>query len=123
MDQTLSFIVIFALGLCLGSFASLIAYRWPRKMAWVKARSECPSCGHVLGARDLVPVVSWVLAKGRCRYCQSKISARYPALEIIAAVISAGLYALIGWQWFLAPALIAVPVAMALALISFQRNS
>lgn len=123
MDQTLSFIVIFLLGLCLGSFASLIAYRWPRGMAWVSVRSQCPSCGHVLGARDLVPVLSWVLAKGQCHYCQADVSARYPALEIIAAVLCVGLYALIGWQWLLVPALINVPVAMALILISFPRNS
>ncbi len=122
MIETAHFIFILVTGLCLGSFASLLAYRWPRRLPWAATRSQCPACGHVLGARDLVPLLSWLSTLGKCRYCGTSVSVRYPILEMVSACFCIGLYALIGWHWLLIPALVAVPVGMALALISFQKD-
>jgi prepilin signal peptidase PulO-like enzyme (type II secretory pathway) len=75
--------VVFAifLGLIFGSFASALAYRIPRDIGWGRTRSSCPSCGHALGVRDLVPLFSWVFLRGRCRYCKAPIGLRYPLIE------------------------------------------
>jgi leader peptidase (prepilin peptidase)/N-methyltransferase len=123
MSVIAGFMIIFGLGLCLGSFASLLAWRWPRDLPWVKTRSQCPVCGHVLGARDLIPVVSWLMARGMCRHCATPVSPIYPALEIISALICVALFSLIGWHWELAPALMVVPIIVAGVLIFLRRNS
>lgn len=74
-------------GLLLGSFANLIAYRLPRGESIVMGRSHCPHCGHNLGVADLVPVFSYLWSRGKCRYCKTAISARYPIIEIITAIL------------------------------------
>lgn len=74
-------------GLICGSFVTALSYRLPRGENFVNGRSKCPSCGVVLGAFDLVPVFSWVASKGRCRRCSARVSARYPATELICAVL------------------------------------
>lgn len=90
------FFLFFAMGAVLGSFASAVAYRTARGISWIRdteknaARSACPSCHHQLVARDLIPMVSWVLSKGVCRYCAVKIPLRYPLLEMVAGSLMAG---------------------------------
>lgn len=80
-------IPIFILGSCIFSFLNVVIYRLPRKMDFVTGRSMCPSCGHVLGAVDMIPVFGWVLVRGRCRYCREKVSIRYPAVELLGGVL------------------------------------
>ncbi len=75
-------------GLLFGSFLNCVAFRIVRDEDWVRERSRCPKCGHVLGPRDLVPVVSFLLSSGRCRYCGEKISLRYPVTELVFACIT-----------------------------------
>lgn len=80
---------------CFGSFITLIVHRMPRNEAIVATRSRCPSCHTFLSARDLVPIASYVLARGTCRYCKVKILPRYPLIELgIVAVTLVLLYAL-----------------------------
>lgn len=86
--------VFFFIGACVGSFANVLFYRIPRGLEWARTRSSCPSCGHVLGLLDLIPIASWLALRGRCRYCHTAISPRYALVELafgIAAAI-AGLY-------------------------------
>lgn len=109
-------------GLCLGSFASLLAYRLPRGLPWAATRSKCPACGHALGVRDLVPLLSWMSARGKCRYCKARVPARYPLLEIAGAVIGGALYMMIGWHWALVPALAAVPFGMAFVIMRLSPD-
>ncbi len=90
------------IGACEGSFASAVSYRVARGQSWIladkkksrqksgAARSACPVCGHQLAWFDLIPVVSWCASIGRCRYCRSPISARYPVIELIGAFVLAG---------------------------------
>lgn len=72
------------LGLALGSFCNNWAFRLCRGESVAKGRSRCPQCGHTLAARDLVPLLSFLLLRGRCRYCGGRISRRYPAAELVS---------------------------------------
>ena len=75
------------LGLVLGSALNCLSYRIAHGQKWSgKSRSVCPVCGHVLGAKDLVPLFSYLFLKGKCRYCGTKISPRYPLTEAMLAV-------------------------------------
>lgn len=71
------------LGLVIGSFLNVVAYRLPRGESLVRPRSRCTSCGSEVRPYDNVPVVSWLLLRGRCRHCGERISARYPLIEAL----------------------------------------
>lgn len=71
-----------------GSFVGLVAHRLPRDEPILFGRSACPSCHSQLSARDLVPLLSWLAARGRCRHCDAPLSARYPLTELAALVIA-----------------------------------
>ncbi len=71
----------FALGAVVGSFANVCIHRLPRRESVVRPRSRCPACGAPIAAWDNVPVVSWLLLRGRCRRCRAPISIRYPLIE------------------------------------------
>ena len=77
------------LGLAVGSFLNVVIHRVPRKESVVAPRSRCPQCGTPLASRDNIPVVSWLLLRGRCRTCQAPIAARYPLVEAATAVLFA----------------------------------
>lgn len=76
------------IGAVLGSFLNCTAWRIAHGESFVKGRSRCPACGHPLGALDLVPVFSWLFLRGKCRYCGTKISARYPLSELAFAAVT-----------------------------------
>lgn len=75
------------LGLAMGSFLGRVAWRLMRNEPVLAGRSHCDTCGHVLFANDLVPIVSWTALRGRCRYCHARLSARYPASEFACAAL------------------------------------
>jgi leader peptidase (prepilin peptidase)/N-methyltransferase len=84
------------LGLLFGSFANVPIHRWPRQQGVTQpTRSACPSCGTTIAARDNVPVVSWLLLRGRCRNCGAEISPRYLVVE----VVTGGLFGVLGWVY------------------------
>ncbi|HEX5923921.1 MAG TPA: prepilin peptidase [Baekduia sp.] len=74
-------------GLLIGSFLNVVAWRLPRGESLVKPRSKCPGCATQLKAYDNIPVVSWLVLRGRCRGCGEKISARYPVVEAVTAAL------------------------------------
>lgn len=76
------------LGLIIGSFLNVVAWRVPRRESLVKPRSKCPGCGTPVKPYDNIPVLSWLVLRGRCRGCGERISARYPVVE----ALTAGLY-------------------------------
>jgi len=76
-------------GLILGSFANVLVHRVPKKESIVRPGSRCPSCGTPLAARDNIPVLSWVLLRGRCRHCRAPISVRYPLVELLTGLLFA----------------------------------
>ena len=76
------------LGAAAGSFLNCAAWRIVRGESFTRGRSRCPACGHALGAAELVPVVSWLVQKGRCKWCGQKISIRYPLTELGFALVT-----------------------------------
>lgn len=90
---------LFVFGTAVGSFINAFEYRLKRGIDFVKKRSMCPSCEHELGALDLIPILSFMAIKGRCRYCETKVSWQYPIVEFLAGM----LFLLSGW--YVSPAL------------------
>lgn len=92
-------IVIFALiiGLCIGSFLNVCIYRIPKEESISFPPSHCTSCGYKLKFFDLVPVLSFILLKGKCRKCKEKISIKYPLVELVNGIIYLGLYFRFGY--------------------------
>ena len=80
-------VLAFVGGLIFGSFLTVVAYRVPRGESVVGGRSHCPSCGAQIHARDNVPVISWLLLRGRSRCCGARISPRYPLTELTLAIL------------------------------------
>jgi leader peptidase (prepilin peptidase) / N-methyltransferase len=74
------------LGLCLGSFLNVVIYRLPRDLSLWRPGSRCPGCGKPIAPYDNIPVLSFLLLRGRCRKCGIAISPRYPAVELLGAV-------------------------------------
>lgn len=92
------YIAIFVFGLCIGSFLNCLTYRlekaeglgkgrFQKKSGFFWGRSFCPKCEHKLGVWDLIPVVSFLMLKGKCRYCKKKISFQYPLVEIVTGLL------------------------------------
>jgi leader peptidase (prepilin peptidase)/N-methyltransferase len=86
------------LGLIFGSFLNVVAHRLPRGESLSKPRSRCPECGTQIRARDNVPVLSWLLLRGRCRDCGARISGRYPLVEAGTALLCALVVLVKGWE-------------------------
>jgi leader peptidase (prepilin peptidase) / N-methyltransferase len=113
---------IAAFGLIFGSFVTALSYRLPRGESIAHGRSRCPVCGHTLTAPDLVPVLSWAVRRGACRYCGAKISARYPAIELLTAILftAAGTLAADFTHLILLVAM--TPVMVGLAVIDLEHR-
>ncbi len=82
MQHTIVLIWVSVIGACFGSFALAVAWRIHKGKDFVHERSECEHCHHALGATDLVPLVSWLVSGGRCRYCRTKLSSLFPLAEL-----------------------------------------
>jgi leader peptidase (prepilin peptidase) / N-methyltransferase len=82
--------VIGVLGLLVGSFLNVVIYRLPRGESLVRPASRCPSCGTPIKPYDNVPVLSWLLLRGRCRHCGAAISPRYPLVEALTGAVFVG---------------------------------
>ena len=85
-------IATFLFGLVFGSFLNVVIYRVPRGQSVVKPRSACPNCGTQIRAYDNIPVLSWVLLRGRCRDCGHAISARYALVELLCGFLFVSAY-------------------------------
>ena len=90
------YIFIFIFGLILGSFVNVLIYRVPEGKSIITPPSTCPACGTGLKPLDLIPVISWLFLKGKCRYCKISISPRYLLAELLTAAVVTGLFARFG---------------------------
>lgn len=113
-------LLVTLLGLAVGSFLNVVVWRVPRGQSVVSPPSGCPRCGHRIRARNNVPVVSWLALRGRCRDCSTRISARYPLVELSTSALFAAAALLTGWSWLLPAVLYLVAVGVALALIDLD---
>ena len=119
-------IIIFS-GLIFGSFAGALVYRVPRNEPWAFkgtndrcVRSTCPACGTTLKPIDLMPIVSWIIQKGRCRHCKAAISKIYPICEALTLAGFIGVYTIYGFTYFSLIIFLAVPFLVALFMIDFK---
>lgn len=80
-------IILLIFGSIIGSFLNVVIYRLKHNQSFLKGRSYCPHCRHVLGFWDLIPVFSFIFLRARCRYCSQKISWQYPLVELVTALI------------------------------------
>lgn len=81
------YVIIFIIGCFFGSFFTLAVYRIPRKEDILIKHSYCPNCNHKLGFLDLFPILSYILLKGKCRYCKQPIRIRYLLLEVFSGIV------------------------------------
>jgi leader peptidase (prepilin peptidase)/N-methyltransferase len=86
----------FLVGACVGSFLNVVIYRIPRDKSLVKPPSSCPSCGKHIHFYDNIPLVSWLLLLGKCRYCRARISPRYFVIELLTGLVFLGVF----WLYF-----------------------
>ena len=89
MSVGLAAVIAFVFGAVLGSFLNVVIWRLPRGESLVSPPSRCPSCGAPVKPYDNIPILSWLLLRGRCRNCGARISARYPLVELLTAVLMA----------------------------------
>ncbi len=75
------------MGLCIGSFLNVVIFRLPRERSIIAPRSFCPKCGHTLSVRDNIPLISYLINLGKCRFCDGSISVRYPLVELVTTLI------------------------------------
>ena len=125
-DGLAGLLLIIPLGLCLGSFATAMIARIPEGRSWIASRakaerSACPHCGHQLSALDLVPLLSWLFLRGRCRYCRKAIGGRYPATECLALLMCVAVYGAWGWTAPGIVLLIAVPFLVSMLVIDLDH--
>ncbi|MCL4220720.1 MAG: A24 family peptidase [Phycisphaerales bacterium] len=85
---------MFAYGACVGSLVNVLVYRLPRGMGVVRPASKCPNCGTKLTFRENIPILGWLLLRGKCRFCKQPISVEYPLVETAVALLFATLYLL-----------------------------
>jgi len=108
-------------GLAIGSFLNVVIYRVPLGKSIVTPASACPGCGTPVAPRDNLPVVSWILLRGRCRNCRAPISIRYPLVEALTAALFVLTAVRLGASWSLPAELAFVGGAVALAAVDLER--
>jgi leader peptidase (prepilin peptidase)/N-methyltransferase len=108
-------------GLAVGSFLNVVIYRVPRKESVVRPRSRCPGCGTQLAERDNIPVVSWMLLRGRCRTCGEAISGRYPLVELTTAALFVAAALRFGLDWVLPAYLVFFASLVAITFIDLEH--
>jgi leader peptidase (prepilin peptidase)/N-methyltransferase len=107
-------------GLAVGSFLNVVIYRVPRNESIISPRSRCPSCSAQIKEYDNIPVISWLVLRGRCRNCHARITPRYLVVELIGGVLFAGLAARLGFAWDLPAFLIFLSSLLALSCVDLE---
>lgn len=110
-----------AFGAVIGSFLNVVIHRLPREESIVFPNSRCPACGGAIGPFDNIPIVSYAILRGRCRHCQAPISARYPAVELLTAILFACVTWHDGLTWALPFDLVFVSALLALVFIDAEH--
>src|SRR5207249_7564151 len=109
------------LGLAIGSFLNVVIWRVPRKESVVRPASHCPNCETPIGPRDNIPVLSWLLLRGRCRHCGNPIPVRYPLVEASCGVLFAAVALRFGTDWVLPAYLVLTAALLAISIIDLEH--
>ncbi len=121
MDAALAAIA-FLPGLAVGSFLNVVAARVPQRRSIVRPPSACPACEAPIAARDNIPIVSYLLLRGRCRNCGVRISWKYPAVELVTALLVAGCALDFGLTFKAGIAALFCVVLVAISVIDLERR-
>ena len=121
LPDFISYIFIFVLGAAVGSFLNVVIHRIPNEESIIFPNSACPNCKNSIKPYDNIPILSWLILRGRCRDCKSPISLRYPAVELLTALLFALVFWQIGLNVFLPVALIFVTAVVALIFIDAEN--
>lgn len=98
MPEWLSVAIAFVYGSVVGSFLNVVIWRLPRDLSLVRPPSHCTSCGYQLRAWDNIPLITWLLYRGKCRKCSARISSRYFWIELLTGLMWVALYLRFGWS-------------------------
>ncbi|MGK5681053.1 prepilin peptidase [Actinoplanes sp. URMC 104] len=120
MPQPALLVVVALLGLAVGSFLNVVIHRVPRDESLVRPGSHCPACGNAVRPRHNVPVLGWLLLRGRCADCRTPISPRYPLVEAGTAALFVAVAARFGLSWELPAYLYLAAISVALAVIDLD---
>ncbi len=113
---------IFTMGLMIGSFLNVVIYRVPRNESIVHPPSHCPGCGRPIRAYQNIPVLSWLLLKGRCASCSQPISIQYPFVELLTGCLFLAVYLRYGLSFKTAVYLPFTAILIALSVIDYQTK-
>ena len=120
--QPFLMVYAFALGAVVGSFLNVLIYRVPRRMSIVSPGSACPSCGTSIRWYQNVPLLSWIMLRGRCSQCRAKISIRYPLVELAGGVIGVLTVARYGVGLVAVEVAVFAWISLALGLIDLEHQ-
>jgi leader peptidase (prepilin peptidase) / N-methyltransferase len=120
----LAFAAVFAgaFGAAVGSFLNVVAYRLPRSQSLIRPASSCPGCGAAIKPYDNVPVLGWLMLRGRCRSCRARISSRYPVVEALTAALAVSVILIKHSAVGITLGLVLVAVLVPVALIDFDHR-
>ncbi len=121
LPEFVGYIFVFAFGAAIGSFLNVVIHRIPNEESIIFPNSACPNCKNSIKPYDNIPILSWLILRGRCRDCKNPISPRYPAVELLTALLFALVFWQIGLNVFLPVALIFVTAVVALIFIDAEN--
>ena len=116
MIEILEGIYVFAVGAAIGSFVNVCIGRWPEGLSVVKPRSRCPKCGHQIKASENIPILSWLMLRGKCSNCHERISMQYPIVELLVGLIWLDAYGHLGMTFTAFRAAVFVTVLLGIAI-------
>lgn len=115
-------IFIFLFGLCVGSFLNVVIYRLPKKESVVKPPSHCPKCTHQLVWWENIPLLSYLILRGKCRKCKEKISLQYPLVEFTTSLLFLFVWLKFDFSWTALAALFFVTILIVVAVIDIHEQ-
>ncbi len=121
LPEIFGYILIFILGAIIGSFLNVVIHRVPQRESIVFPNSACPKCQKPIKAYDNIPVLSWLILRGKCRNCKNPISPRYPAVELMTALLFVMVFWQIGFTVYLPVVLIFSATMVALIFIDAEH--
>ena len=116
MIEILEGIYVFAVGAAIGSFLNVCIGRWPEGLSVIKPRSRCPKCGHQIKASENIPILSWLMLRGKCSNCHERISIQYPIVELLVGLIWLDTYGHLGLSFTAFRAAVFVTVLLGIAI-------
>ncbi len=121
LPEIAGYIFVFVFGAAVGSFLNVVIHRVPNELSIIFPNSACPQCQNPIKPYDNIPLLSWLFLGGKCRNCKNPISARYPAVELLTALLFVLVFWQIGFNLFLPVSLIFVAAIVALIFIDAEN--